>query len=923
MRFNELTQKLPSLAKAKMVSQGIGLWITWSGDLPQSVPQTFLEFGGIHVSQEKSQALWYFFGDEAYRAVARVVALGKVNPFKLHGRLFTATLLMGFRMEQSLSVSDEILDQDVPPPDDFYIWLHPNLKGQLSNLPGLTSKPTSIVTPGMARVAWEEFHADSTLSYEPGLGWYFLIRPLGDPLDKNYAEGWRGLFSELQGLMERLGIKYLVHDGFIIFPLESLRALKNFLRDLLKALSAIKQGIEGRKYWPCVIACVTKKGFNLNKDLPKKINLDWKMLAPDYPHVSIRTALQLADGFEFSEVNYANKLGSFDDWCTISMSAAGADADNGQSVSLNLPKEITNGRESHCFYCGLTNHLPRNCPTKILSEPGNELWDRIARVDMEAMQQGLEDLAGHLIPDPASPPSSMDLAMEEQLVRGGLPALLLGGILDVNETCQHRFLRLIWRSRGRDLPAGLTQLNPLEQESYVAVMDAMRGDEREGIENLIVESLAKHPRMYHTRPIQGLFFMEDKDWIKAVYYWQEAGRLSYTAMHRGYHLLLQGRAAEVQIDFPKAISLYKQAAKECPRWFAPLYREGVCLVKMGFADQAMGLFLDLVNQEPHIFNMLLLDAELERGRYQVMAGLWQPWQTAHNEATATAESFTELNASIKAWIPEDKPFLEEALGRLESLKKLAAIKNYVAFKQLKAGSDILQRDFKATIDKEVAIVLAKVKRRIEDLKGIHKDAAWFPFRKLLREFNQDFNYCASKLNWMRTSPMQVAENFRQSLDYLTEVDERLKILRGRLVSLRIVRDATLFVLMLGRNFVWLQVIALGLSLLLIPAFIILAQKMGADWLADMVGRQKWQLQKGLILILSILAMALAAIKTALTFDKKKAAILREQEEKAEKEAEERQKLLDQRKTQREEKRKAGLAVLKSANQPAAAGEQKK
>ena len=94
-------------------------------------------------------------------------------------------------------------------------------------------------------------------------------------------------------------------------------------------------------------------------------------------------------------------------------------------------------------------------------------------------------------------------------------------------------------------------------------------------------------------------------------------------------------------------------------------------------------------------------------------------------------------------------------------------------------------------------------------------------------------------------------------------------MRTRLITLRIVRDSTFFCMLLGRNFLWMEVAGLGLSLVLVPLFVYLFQTSGQGWVADMMEQQKWQLQKGLVIVLSIMAMALAAIKTAITFDSKK------------------------------------------------------
>jgi len=93
-------------------------------------------------------------------------------------------------------------------------------------------------------------------------------------------------------------------------------------------------------------------------------------------------------------------------------------------------------------------------------------------------------------------------------------------------------------------------------------------------------------------------------------------------------------------------------------------------------------------------------------------------------------------------------------------------------------------------------------------------------------------------------------------------------LERRLISLRILRDGAFFSLLLGRSYIWLQLVALGLALAMFPA-ILFAAKSASGPLADLILSQKWQLQKGLVLVLSCLAMAVAVLRTAVSFERRK------------------------------------------------------
>jgi hypothetical protein len=79
---------------------------------------------------------------------------------------------------------------------------------------------------GLADVTWKELDADTRMPYQAALGWYAILRPLGNPLDKEFQIGWRNLFEEIEKILQRNKFRYTIHDSFLMFPLESLRQLQ-------------------------------------------------------------------------------------------------------------------------------------------------------------------------------------------------------------------------------------------------------------------------------------------------------------------------------------------------------------------------------------------------------------------------------------------------------------------------------------------------------------------------------------------------------------------------------------------------------------------------------------------------------------------------------------------------------------------------
>lgn len=872
-RLSMLIERMPAISQPKLVTPGVGMWLVWDGQLSPVPGQIFTEFGGFLQAQEGNTALWYFFGDEAFKALGRLSHYSRVNRLPLFIQVFPASLLIGYKYELSCTCAEEFQNQQAAASQDLEILVHPQFSNMVGALPGLSIKPARQI-PGLASAGFGMLAIDATLGQDSPLGWYYMIRPLGDPLDKNAAEGWRAIFSEMQSLLERMAMKYLTHEGFLIFGVDNVRSFRNITRELLKVEGSVKNSDSGKKYWPCVMACVLKKGHHFNKDLPKRVNLDWKEITPDYPHMSFKSALYLGPGFRINDVRRASGALGIDDWCHISLAQEEAASEDQGEVPFSLPSGLLAGANRPCFYCGLTGHVAHQCPAKALKQRDEGIWDQLGLTDITRLEQAGVELNEALAGGKSS--ALAQLAESEDV-----PGLIVRAVFEAGFPFQLRCVPLIWRSKGKDLPAGFTELNALDEGEYLwNALEAARSGDLEAFEREVAQGIATYGRGFQPRSVQGFVAMEQDDWSRAAYYWQEAARSAYTAVQRGWLFFLEARLMEVQGEVQKALGLYRQARSECPRWIEPVYRQGVCMVKLGFTDQGLVDLMDLLRSYPEIFNRMLVDPELERGRIHILHALWRPWTEAKAARDEKASHLKGLPDYLKSWFKEGHPFLEKGLARAEVLSELVKIKNFFSFHRLVKEYDLLQKDLHQTVEAEIKAINTRLKEIHEELKDIHHEAAWFPFGKLLREFNKDFNACATKLNWMRSTSLQVAANFRKAQDYIDEIGTAIALLRARLVTLRIVRDATLFVLLLGKSFMWLELIGLALSLIVVPGLIFLAQKTGQAWLAGVLSDQKWQVQKGLVIIVSIVAMAVAAIKTAVSFEKKRAELFKEEEDKA-------------------------------------------
>jgi len=430
-------------------------------------------------------------------------------------------------------------------------------------------------------------------------------------------------------------------------------------------------------------------------------------------------------------------------------------------------------------------------------------------------------------------------------------------------------LPILPRIKQREWPVDPAQLQPEEdffiRDAYSAFLAGDLERAKEGVRAVS----AKTGRSFEAACLEGFISLESGDEHMAQFYWQEAGRIGSSTVQQGYVLYLQARLLEISGEFKEALGLYRQVRMGSSRWTEPMYREGVCMVKMGFTSQALDGFNELVNRESHFFNRLLIDPEIDRGRVHVLAGLTEPWRAAEDAAKEVGQRVAALLKELPEWFDEDHSFRKPAQDHLERMSKLASTDNFVSYRELVRGMGGFFQEMQKQIDEEIKRIKERVGLYAQRLRDIQYEAGWFPFPKLLHDFNRDFNFCVQRINWTMTQKLRTADNFRAARRNLPELEERLQGLTKRLTSLRIIRDSTLFAMIIGKNFIWMEVVGLILALLTLPALLYYSSKMPGNWVVDGILAQKWAFQKGLVLLISCFALGLASLLSVTTFEKKK------------------------------------------------------
>jgi len=856
--ISSLLARLPKIKEARMSASGQALWICWQKDLDPMITQTLQNYGGMAIVSEYEQSLWFFFTNDVYLALARLDIWAKFNDLHATIELLPAKIIMGVEREVGLHIDIILTTQEMIPSKTFELWIHNQLATKARNMPGIEFLPKASVQGMMANIPWSTLNADVRLPYSSSRGWYAILCPLGNPLDKQFQTNWTHMLKSVEKILKTQKLKYLMHDYSVMISVDNLRLLRTWVRDLLSATLSIKTEYP-ELYWPCVSVVIDRKGLNFSQDLKNKVGLNWNKLIPDFPYMIYQNAYLLGEGFNVQDLQFSADSTSMNSWCNVALGDGGKVE---HTIPIVMAGQLISGKTASCFYCGMQNHNPQECPTTQMRLSTNEVWNNAASLDINAINNSFRDIESNL--------AEHGISCFNTMLAGTDPkSTLLHSIFAINEDIQLRSAPRYWLSKNIDTEEQHLVRDKNVVWDYYDALCKRKSDNLKEVEAYIKEGLERNPRESRMHTIIGFLNIDKSDFRSARKCFIEAAALASTPAVQAWNGYLQARMTEIEGDYTDAIERYAEISKVAPKWDMLEYRQLVCKVKMGFTEQTIMHFLHLIQEDCDFFNICLIDPELERGQLLILTHLSPLWVKTEQAANREIEILASNAEAVNSWFSEDNPMAQRMRSEIDGLLKLSQSQNYVAYVIVIERRPTIEKHINTCIEKEVELLQKKFKRYLLALQDTRDQASWFPFPSALREFSREFNEGANIINWAYSSNFTELKAFKRANEITETLDDILKRLKKKLQFLRVVRDTTLFSLTLIRTFFWFEVTGLLLCLIAIPLIIMLGDQMNLGWLQSMLGSQKWEMQKVVIGIVTVMSLGLAALRTTLIFDKKR------------------------------------------------------
>ncbi|MBQ4132383.1 MAG: tetratricopeptide repeat protein [Desulfovibrionaceae bacterium] len=862
--FDLVENVLPKNLDLAREGPGIAAWVNWTGELNLSVEQAFQDYGGRLVIKNENSGLWFFFSSEVFLAIARGQLWAKMHKFNISIVLMPAKIYISEGSRRSISLDEKFLDQTTPPLDGLTVWVHPDIAPLGQGIPGLIFEPLE-AAPGMVPLNWFSMFADSRLVYRTNLGWYCILKPLGNPLEKSFQVGWRDFFSELENILHRQKFKYTISNNFLMFPIETLSKFNSWMREQFALVKSLKKDT-AEHYWPFVHVIIDKKGQVFSADLPNKVGLDWEQLMPDFPHMTFRNAYLLGDDFTMHDVRFETSTQNIDDWCNVSLISEDSNSDG--FLPAIIPVSLVSGKNQPCFYCGMRNHTAAECPSVQIKNWSPSLWNPVGMMSFDSINAGLRKIDSIL--------GEQGLAGMHSLLedRPEPENHLLRAIFDINTSFQIHNLPRVWLSRSKDWPGDPSKgMGQKESHPIWAFMEKIPEGDPIPLEKELQGIIQHYPRDWRLVALNGFFAVERDDLIRASQLWKEAELMTSAKIHIAFIKYLQARIMEIQGKYEHAGSTYREVSGICPNWLEPKYRQIVCRVKMGFAEQAIPALMQIIDVDPNFFNRALIDPEMERGHIQMQSSLYTPWILAEDKIPGELAELEMMKRDLTVWFSDENDFLEKITKKIDAVLALGGVANYVPYQKIIRQKSILLTEKQDQITVETRNLRNRLKIYKNRLIKVQEEAAWFPFPRLINQFTRVFNSVASSTAWALKANLYNSDNFQKATRIADREEERVKKLESQIRFLRIVRDSTLFALIMGKLLIWMELFVLILVFAGVPLGVYYADKASIKLAAGLPFSEQWQVQKILVVTLSICALLIAAFRTASVFEKRRNKLL--------------------------------------------------
>lgn len=691
------------------------------------------------------------------------------------------------------------------------------------------------------RVIW-----DRTVTFDPTASLLLYLKPLWEIGDAGFKKAWDDLLGkkhkiwngkiEPESIISRECIALILKDATL--SLDVARDLLAFFGDNIKT---------GNGYYLMPLHIIIDSGAFLRAGQLVLENLEMESdnLEPGSVYISSSAFRFIPDSRSFSTIPPFD-ADRHHGYYKLNLD----NTDQNERSPLFLYQDVlVQGHNPRCFYCGDRRHPSTDCPTKNLAGPADALKQLGYHSPDTINRLYYRSLLGIPAVRKSAADTNPDLEPSDTLA--------LSGFYDLNRIHQLRFFRTVWDAKNDDWDT-MEHRDAGEEKGGMTWMaiDCIRVSNLTEAEAILKDCLAESPTDYKVHGTAAFLHIEKNDFHHAMLYLDQALHHAKKRTQRIFILFQIARLFAMQNNSAKVEKTIAGILTHHPHCPEAIFKRIILKFKGGLDGEALSELELLIDNHREFFVQALIDPELASYNKAVHPLLEKMYDHAKSEAEkALQRSKIELERLENQIGTEDED-LVKAESLLSNSSKSLLSGSYFGYLDIVGHGNMIISICLRGFEKQKT----RVYRGLNDLKKRCRatiyHAADYPYKSLIKNTQK-------RLKWIQTEidgsdermRAELPGAFQEILDTIDRLSSELDGIHRNLGLLESVKKFCIFMNVLLKKGLILQLINFTLSIVLLPVI--------AHYLVSIFPQLKtfyqdlWSYQMGFLFYAGILGFLLA------------------------------------------------------------------
>nr|MBF0220865.1 hypothetical protein [Desulfobulbaceae bacterium] len=432
---------------------------------------------------------------------------------------------------------------------------------------------------------------------------------------------------------------------------------------------------------------------------------------------------------------------------------------------------LLNGSEQECYYCGLSNHKPSKCPSKMLTMESQG----IQNLGYISFQQ-INDAFVKVFQNPDAVHKKLSAGIKPNQLKNDHELLVYTSFFDLFRVFQPRFLYKITFTKAQkwqDLISNEAQRLVLDDSNLNLAIDCLRvGQYEKGEKKFLAATGHQEEKLFYAYVGLALVALEKGRIQDMGHFLDTACSNATKEKEKVYIYLLLARYFKITGNLWKAQNNLASALKIKHDLIEANYLNALIEVASGFSEKAMGELRTTLNGPREFFMILMLDPQLLPFHGFIDEILQAKQEIMRKEADEQMVLARTTAEATTLWLGKGDQNEKGLNKRLEALQQQHNVSNYYdIIDVINKSKDliVLCNEIKETCLDEIA---NKTKRLGKALNKVISFWNLFPHKRFFKKTLGQISAIKEKISLVqKLIKSKKSESYQQGLAHIVEIEK--------------------------------------------------------------------------------------------------------------------------------------------------------